>query len=560
MTDKVLTDLEIAHSVTPKSIGKIANELNISHEDLIPFGYNRAKVNYRAIERSDRPEGQLILVSAITPTPAGEGKTTISIGLAQGLAKVGKSVSVALREPSMGPLFGVKGGATGGGYSQLIPMEDINLMFNGDFPAVTAAHNLLAAALDNAIYQRQLPDLDPRQITFPRVIDMNDRALRDIVVGLGGHKMGIPRETKFDITAASEVMAILALSHNYNDLRARISKILVGLTYDKEPITAESLQVAGAMTMILKEAIYPNLVQTLEGVPAFVHCGPFANIAHGSNSILATRLALSKTDYVVTEAGFGFDLGAEKFFDITCRAGGFAPELCVLVVTARALKMHGGVKKSHLQEENIGAIVEGLENMEKHAKNVEQFQVPVVIAINRFATDTDGEIEAILARCKELKLPAAVAEVHSKGGEGGKELAEVCLEAMCDGCQLPLKPLYEYEWTPEKKIETIAKKIYGAAHVDYTAEGKSAMKTVYKLGYDKLAVCMAKTQKSLSDNPLLLGRPKDFIVTVRDIEIAAGAGFIVPLTGDIMRMPGLPSEPSFLGMDTLDDGSIIGLS
>ena len=560
MAGKSLTDLEIAHSVTPKSISKIASDLKIDHKDLIPFGYNRAKVNYRAIEKSDRPEGQLILVSAITPTPAGEGKTTISIGLAQGLAKVGKNVSVALREPSMGPLFGVKGGATGGGYSQLLPMEDINLMFNGDFPAVTAAHNLLAAALDNAIYQRQLPDLDPRQITFPRVIDMNDRSLRDIMIGMGGHKMGVPRETNFDITAASEVMAILALSHDYNDLRERISKILVGLTYDKKPITAESLKVAGAMTMILKEAIYPNLVQTLEGVPAFVHCGPFANIAHGSNSILATKLALSRTDYVVTEAGFGFDLGAEKFFDITCKAGGFAPELCVLVVTARALKMHGGVKKKHLKEENIEAIVKGLVNMEKHASNVEQFQVPVVIAINRFATDTDGEIDAIVAHCKKLKLPVAVAEVHSKGGEGGRTLAEVCLDTMCDGCQLPLKPLYEYDWTPEKKIETIAKKIYGAAHVDYTGEGKAALKTVYKLGYDKLAICMAKTQKSLSDNPKLLGRPKDFIVTVRDIEIAAGAGFIVPLTGDIMRMPGLPKKPSFLGMDTLDDGSIIGLS
>jgi len=560
MSVKELTDLEIAHSVTPKSIGKMASELKIHHEDLIPFGYNRAKVNYRAIERSDNPEGQLILVSAITPTPAGEGKTTISIGLAQGLAKVGKKVSVALREPSMGPLFGIKGGATGGGYSQLIPMEDINLMFNGDFPAVQAAHNLLAAALDNAIYQRQLPDLDPRQITFPRVIDMNDRSLRDIMVGLGGDKMGVPRETKFDITAASEVMAILALSNDYNDLRERISKILVGMTYDRKPITAESLKVAGAMTMILKEAIYPNLVQTLEGVPAFVHCGPFANIAHGSNSILATKLALAKTDYVVTEAGFGFDLGAEKFFDITCRAGKFSPELCVLVVTARALKMHGGVKKRHLKEENVEAIAKGLENMEKHAENINKFQVPVVIAINRFATDTDAEIEAIRSRCEELKLPVAVAEVHSNGGEGGRELAEVCLDTMCDDCQLPLKPLYEYDWTPEKKIETIAKRIYGAAHVDYTTEGKKALKNVYKLGYDKLAVCMAKTQKSLSDNPKLLGRPKDFIVTVRDIEIAAGAGFIIPLTGDIMRMPGLPKHPAYLGMDTMDDGSIVGLS
>ena len=372
--------------------------------------------------------------------------------------------------------------------------------------------------------------------------------------------MGVPRETNFDITAASEVMAILALSNDYNDLRERLSKILVGLTYDREPITAESLKVAGAMTLILKEAIYPNLVQTMEGVPAFVHCGPFANIAHGSNSILATKLALSRTDYVVTEAGFGFDLGAEKFFDITCRTGNYAPELCVLVVTARALKMHGGVKKRHLHEENVAAVVKGLANMEKHAENIGKFQVPVVIAINRFTSDTDGEIAAIESRCRELGLNVAVAEVHSKGGEGGKALAQACVDTMCDGCQLPLKPLYEYEWTPEKKIETIAKEIYGAAHVDYTPEGKSALKDIYKLGYDSLAVCMAKTQKSLSDNPRLLGRPKDFIVTVRDIEIAAGAGFIVPLTGDIMRMPGLPSNPSYLGMDTKDDGEIVGLS
>jgi len=554
------TDIEIANSVKPKPIGRLAHDLGLRPIDLIPFGYHRAKVHYRAIERSTRPEGQLILVSAITPTPAGEGKTTTSIGLAQGLAKLGKSVSVALREPSMGPLFGMKGGATGGGRSQVIPMEDINLMFNGDFPAVQAAHNLLSAALDNAIYHRQLADLDPRRIVFPRVMDMNDRSLRRIIIGLGGRTMGVPRETHFDITAASEVMAILALSHDYDDLRKRLSRILVGLTYDGQPITAESLGVAGAMTMIMREAIYPNLVQTLEGVPAFIHCGPFANIAHGSNSILATRMALAHTDYVVTEAGFGFDLGAEKFFDITCRAGNFAPELCVLVVTVRALKMHGGVKKKHLTVEDRDAVHRGLPNMEKHIENIRRFQVPVVVAVNRFGDDTDGELAVVLDRCRELGVPAALSEVHARGGEGGTDLARACLETMCADCQLPLKPLYEYDWTPERKIETIAKQMYGAEHVAYTADGKRDLKTVYDLGYDKLAVCMAKTQKSLSDDPELLGRPKDFIITVRGIEIAAGAGFIVPLTGDIMRMPGLPKDPAFLGMDTRNDGTVVGIS
>ncbi len=554
------TDIEIARKNPPRPIGKIASDMGIHPDDLIPFGYNRAKVNYRAIERSKRPEGQLILVSAITPTPAGEGKTTISIGLAQGLAKIGKKVALALREPSMGPLFGMKGGATGGGYSQVIPMDEINLMFNGDFPAISAAHNLLAAALDNSVHYRQIPDLDPRRIIFPRVVDMNDRSLRRMVIGLGGKTMGVPRETHYDITAASEVMAIMALAQNHDDLRQRLSRILVGLTFGGKPITAESLQVSGAMTTILKEAIHPNLVQTLEGVPAFIHCGPFANIAHGSNSVLATRMALFHADYAVTEAGFGFDLGAEKFFDITCRAGGYAPELCVLVATVRALKMHGGVKKKKLKESDPAAVERGLPNMEKHIENIAKFQVPVVVAVNRFEGDDPEELEVVIKRCKELGVPAAIADIHSRGGEGGVELAEAVVEATCKGCQLPLKPLYEYDWLPEKKIETIAKEIYGAEHVDYTTDGKRDLKTVHKLGYDKLAVCMAKTPKSLSDNPALLGRPKDFIITVRGIEISAGAGFIVPLTGDILRMPGLPKKPAYLGIDLLDDGTVVGLS
>ena len=553
-------DIEIAQSREPVPIQEIAERLNIDPKDLTEYGKYKAKVNIDAIERSKRPEGQLILVSAITPTPAGEGKTTMSIGLAQGLAKLGKKVSVALREPSMGPLFGVKGGATGGGYSQVIPMADINLHFNGDFHAVSSAHNLLAAALDNAIHFRKIPKLDPRRIIFPRVMDMNDRSLRHVIVGLGGNKMGVPRETYFDITAASEVMAILALSNNFTELKKRLSRILVGLTFDGQPITAESLHVAGAMTAVLKDAIHPNLVQTLEGVPAFIHCGPFANIAHGSNSILATRLALAYSDYVVTEAGFGFDLGAEKFFDITCRDGNYAPELCVLVVTIRALKMHGNVKRRDLKEKNPEAVKKGLVNMEKHIENIHKFQVPVVVAINRFADDSTEEIKVVMDRCKELKVQVSVADVFAKGGEGGKELASKVVEKICDGIQEPLRPLYEPEWTPEKKIETIAKEIYGAKHVDYTADGKRDLKTVYKLGYDKLKVCMAKTPRSLSDNPKLLGRPEHFIVTVREIEIAAGAGFIVPLTGDILRMPGLPSKPSYLDINVDSRGKITGLS
>lgn len=554
------TDIEIAQSVTPRPIGQVAADLGIDPDDLIPFGRHRGKVHYRAIEKSPRPEGQLILVSAITPTPAGEGKTTVSIGLAQGLAHIGKRVALALREPSMGPLFGTKGGATGGGRSQLIPMEDINLMFNGDFPAVTAAHNLLAAALDNAVHFRQIPDLDPRRIVFPRVVDMNDRSLRRVVIGLGGSTMGVPRESHYDITAASEVMAILALANDYDDLRKRLARILVGLTYEEQPITAESLSVAGAMTTILREAIHPNLVQTLEGVPAFVHCGPFANIAHGSNSVLATRMALAHADYCVTEAGFGFDLGAEKFFDITCRAGGYAPELTVLVATCRALKMHGGVGKRDLAQPDPAAVERGLPNLEKHIENIALFQVPVVVAVNRFAADTDEEIQVVLDRCEAIGVRAAVADIHARGGEGGADLAQAVIQEMCDGCQLPLKPLYEFEWSPERKIEAIAKGLYGAEHVDYSADGKRDLKTAYKLGYDKLAVCMAKTPKSLSDNPELLGRPENFIITVRGIEFAAGAGFIVPLTGDVLRMPGLPKKPAYLGIDMTADGRVRGLS
>ena len=552
-------DIEIARKVKPRPPLELARELGIAEEDVIPYGFDKAKVHFRAIEKAGREPGKLVLVSAITPTAAGEGKTTVSIGLAQGLKKIGTRACLALREPSMGPLFGMKGGATGGGYSQVIPMEDINLLFTGDFPAITAAHNLLLAALDNAMHFRTLPQVDPRRIRLPRVIDMNDRALRKVILGLGGRAMGVPREAGFEITAASEVMAILALSRDYHDLRNRLERILVALTYDGEPITAGALKVAGSMMAILRDAIHPNLVQSLEGVPAFVHCGPFANIAHGSNSILATRMAMAHADVTVTEAGFGFDLGAEKFLDITCRAGGFSPAACVLVVTARALKLHGGVREKDLDCPDPAAVIRGLPNMQKHLENIAKFHVPVVVAINRFDKDSPEELEAIEAACKKLEIPAAVADIHARGGEGGVDLAEQVMQLI----RAPFKahrPLYELEWTVERKIETIAKEVYGSEHVDFTADAKKDLRTIERLGHAGLAVCVAKTQKSLSDNPALLGRPKDFIVTVRNLEIAAGAGFLVALAGDIMRMPGLPKQPAYQGIDLLPDGTMVGLS
>lgn len=554
------TDIEIAHTVTPRPIREIADDLGIAESDLILYGNTRAKVRMEAIDHSKREPGRLVLMTALTPTPAGEGKTTMSIGLAQGLAKIGKKAALALREPSMGPLFGVKGGATGGGWSQVIPMEDINLHFNGDFPAVAAAHNLLAAALDNAVYHRQLDEFDPRRIVFPRVVDMNDRALRDIVIGLGGNKMGVPRETHYDITAASEVMAILALCSSYKCLKHRIQKILLGRTYRNTPVTAESLKVANAMAILLRDAIHPNLVQSLEGVPAFIHAGPFANIAHGCNSVLATRMAMAHADVTVTEAGFGADLGAEKFFDITCRTGGFAPSAVVVVATVRALKMHGGVSKKQLDGVDAEAVARGMCNLEKHVENMGKFAVPTVVAINRFTQDDPSEHEVIVARCKALGVKAVVADVHGQGGAGATDLAQAVVDAMSTVSEARLKPLYELEWSPEKKIETIAREIYGAEGVEYTTEGKRHLRGVYKLGYDKLAVCIAKTQSSFSDDPTLLGRPEGFTITVRGIEIAAGAEFIVPLTGDILRMPGLPKDPAFLDMDLADDGSITGLS
>ena len=552
------SDIEIAREAKLRPMAEIAARIGLPPEDLIPYGHDKAKVHLRALAKSQRREGQLILVSAITPTPAGEGKTTTSIGLADGLTRLGKRAAVALREPSMGPLFGMKGGATGGGHAQVVPMEDINFHFTGDFHAITAAHNLLAAALDNAIQRRQIQGLDPRRVIFPRVLDVNDRSLRRVIVGLGGDDMGVPREGHFDITAASEIMAILCLSNSFDELRQRLDRILLGLTYDDEPVTAAALKISGALAVVLKDALHPNLVQTLEGTPAFIHGGPFANIAHGSNSILATKLALAHADYVVTEAGFGFDLGAEKFFDITCRAGDFAPEACVLVATVRALKMHGGVKKKDLGVPNPEAVQRGLANLDKHVESIRRFQVPVVVALNHFAGDMDEELAVVRSRCEEMGAPMAISRGFELGSAGTVDLAQTVVDTLCH-CQLPLKPLYEFEEEPEVKIERIAKVLYGAEHVDYTADGRRDLKSIKKLGYGNLAVCMAKTPKSLSDNPDLLGRPKDFVVTVRRIEIAAGAGFIVPITGDVMRMPGLPAEPAYLGMSIDNEGRVTGL-
>jgi len=552
------TNIEIAKSVVPLPMAEVAEKLGLGVEDLDLYGSDKAKVHLEAIEKGNGDRGRLVLVSAMTPTPAGEGKTTTTIGLTQGLGRLGKSVSCAIREPSLGPIFGIKGGAAGGGYSQVIPMEDINLHFTGDMHAITCANNLLSAALDNHLHQDNPLKLDPRTVSFRRVMDMNDRSLRDIIIGLGGRTQGVPREEGFDITAASEIMAILALSTDMNDLKERLKRIFIGLTYDREQVVAEEIGVTGAMAMLLKDAIKPNLVQTLEGNPAFVHCGPFANIAHGCNSILATRMAIAFSDWAITEAGFGFDLGAEKFFDIKCRYGKLCPSLVVLVATCRALKLHGGMKKSQLTEASTEAVTRGLPNMEKHLENIRKFGLPAVVCVNRFAGDTDTELEAVLDRCRELGVPAAVGDGFAEGGRGMEELASLVVENASDRCG-SFKPLYDWNWSVEDKIAKVAKEIYGAEYIDYTPLARKDLSTITRLGYDKLPVCIAKTQKSLSDNPALLGRPKDFVVTVREIEIAAGAGFLVPITGNIMRMPGLPREPAANHMDVDESGNVTGL-
>ena len=553
------TDIEIANSIEIKPIYEIADKLGIDRDLLEPYGRYKAKLPLSLIDKSKIDGKKLILVSAISPTPAGEGKTTISIGLTEGLNRIGKQATVVLREPSLGPVFGIKGGATGGGYSQVVPMEDINLHFTGDFGAIEKAHNLLSALIDNNIQSKTHSlNIDPRTVTWKRVMDMNDRSLRHIIVGLGGTSAGIPRETGFDITAASEVMAILCLSDDFEDLKNRLGNIFIGYTFDKKPIYARDLHAHGAMAALLKDAIKPNLVQTLEGNPAIIHGGPFANIAQGPNSIIATRMGLTLSDYVVTEAGFGFDLGAEKFFDIKCVKAGLKPTAVVMVATVRALKYHGGAKLDQLKEPNLEALKKGVANLEKQVENMKKFNICPVVAINKFVTDTDEEIAFLAEKCKELDVPMEVAEVWAKGGEGAENLARLVAK-VAEQCTCNMKPLYDWEWSVEKKIETIAKELYGAAAIDYTAEAKSDLKKVMDLGLDKLPVCIAKTQKSLSDNPKLLGRPKDFVVTVRQIEIASGAGFIIPITGSIMRMPGLPDIPAAEKIDIDNNGKITGL-
>lgn len=553
------TDIEIARKIKLKPIREIAEKLSIKEEELVYYGKYKAKLPLSIIDYEKIKKSRLILVSAITPTPAGEGKTTVSIGLSLGLNRLGKKTVVALREPSLGPVFGVKGGATGGGWSQVLPMEDINLHFNGDFSAIEKAHNLLSAIIDNNIQNKKNNiGLDPRTVTWKRVMDMNDRSLRKIIVGLGGTMSGVPRETGFDITAASEVMAILCLSNDLKHLKEKLGNIFVGYTYDKKPVYARDLKANGAMAALLKDAIMPNLVQTSEGTAAIIHGGPFANIAHGCNSIIATRTAMSLADYVVTEAGFAFELGAEKFLDIKCRYAGLSPAAAVLVATVRALKYHGGASLKDLSAPDPEKVSKGLENLEKHVENMKQFNICPVVAINKFSSDTQSEIDEIKKKCAELKVPVCEADVWGKGGEGALELAST-VARIADEKKCSYAPIYELDWSVEKKIETIAQKMYGAQHIDYTSKAKKDLEKVYKLSLDKLPVCIAKTQKSLSDNPDLIGRPKDFVVTVREIELAAGAGFIIPITGELMRMPGLPEHPAAENIDIDENGNITGL-
>ena len=554
----MLSDIQIAQQAVLKPITKIAQELGIEEEELEPYGRYKAKVNDKLFQRvKDRKDGRLVLVTAINPTPAGEGKTTVTTGLGQAMAKIGKKAVIALREPSLGPVFGVKGGAAGGGYSQVLPMEDINLHFTGDMHAITAANNLLCALLDNHIHQGNSLNIDPRRILIKRCLDMNDRELRNIVAGLGGRINGVPREDGFVITVATDIMAILCLASDLMDLKRRFGEILVAYTYSGEPVYAKDLKAEGAMTALMKDAVMPNLVQTLEGTPAIMHGGPFANIAHGCNSVRATRLALKLADYCITEAGFGSDLGAEKFFDIKCRLSGLKPSAVVLVATVRALKYNGGVPKAELSAENLEALEKGVANLKAHIENMRKYQVPVVVAINRFLSDSDRELQLIEKTCADCGADFAMTEVFAKGGEGGKALAQKVVAA----CEKPsnFTPIYSGQLTIAEKVETLAKEIYGADGVTYTAAAQKALKEIQALGGDRLPVCVAKTQYSLSDNPALLGRPKGFQITVRDMKLSNGAGFVVIYTGDIMTMPGLPKVPAAEKIDVTADGVIEGL-
>ena len=555
------SDIEIAQEATLKPIIELAKErLGIEARWLEPYGHYKAKLSLDFIEQlKDRPDGKLVLVTAISPTPAGEGKTTTTVGLGDALNRIGKKTIMCLREPSLGPVFGVKGGAAGGGYSQVVPMADINLHFTGDFHAITSAHALLAAMIDNHLYRPNTLRIDPRRIVWRRAVDMNDRALRKIVVGLGGIDGGIPREDGFMITTASEIMAILALASDLQDLKRRFGDIIVAYTYDRQPVRARDLGAEGAMTLLMKDAIMPNLVQTLGGTPAFVHAGPFGNIAHGCNSLIATRSGLTLGDIVVTEAGFGADLGAEKFFNIKCRTGGLRPDAAVVVGTIRALKMHGGVPKTELDKENVAALERGMENIIAHVENVKKFGVPPVVALNRFVSDTDAEIETFVRTIESIGVPVAVADPWGKGGEGVLDLADAVLDTIAKG-EADFRPLYELDQPLTAKIETIAREIYGADGVDYLPAAKRELERLEQLGLGNLPVCMAKTQYSFSDNPALLGRPRGFRITVREVRPSAGAGFVVVQTGDIMTMPGLPESPAAERMSIEPDGTIVGLA
>ena len=543
-----------------KPICEIAKDLGISADELELYGKYKAKLSDELCDRLEgEKDGKLILVTAINPTPAGEGKTTTSVGLGQAMKKIGKSAVIALREPSMGPVMGIKGGAAGGGYAQVVPMEDINLHFTGDMHAITAANNLLSAAIDNHIHQGNELDIDARTITWKRCLDMNDRALRQVVVGLGGKVNGYPREDGFMITVASEIMAILCLAKDMDDLKRRIAAIVIGYNTDGEPITAGDLKVAGAMGLLLRDAIKPNLVQTLENTPCLMHGGPFANIAHGCNSLRATKLGLKLADYCITEAGFGSDLGAEKFFDIKCRIGCLKPSCVVLVATVRALKYNGGVPKAELAKENTDALKDGIVNLGKHIENMQKYGLPVIVAINRFMTDTDEELKIIEQYCCDMGVDFSMCEVFAKGGDGGVELAEKVVEVSERGGEMNFAPIYDEKASIDEKINTIAKEIYGADGVVYTPKAKKAIARLEKQGFDKLPICMAKTQYSLSDDPSLLGRPSGFEITVREVMVSAGAGFVVALTGDVMTMPGLPKVPAANNMDIDKDGKIVGL-
>ena len=554
-----MTDLDIAKQIKLEDIRTIAKKLGLNEDDIEMYGKHKAKLPQSKIDAEKVNQSNLILVTAISPTPAGEGKTTMSIGLSEGLNRIGKQTTVVLREPSLGPVFGIKGGATGGGFSQVLPMEDINLHFTGDFSAIEKAHNLLSAVIDNNIHSKtNTLGIDARTVTWKRVMDMNDRSLRNIVVGLGGPTSGVPRETGFDITAASEIMAILCLSDDLADLKHRLGNIFIGYTFKKEPVFCKDLKAEGAMAALLKEAIKPNLVQTIEGNPAIIHGGPFANIAQGTNSVIATRMGMTFSDYTVTEAGFGSDLGAEKFLDIKCQSAGLSPKAVVITTTIRALKYHGGANLKSLTDENVSALKKGIPNLEKHIENIQQFNLVPIISINRFVSDTDSEIEEILRFAKEKNIRVSVAEVWAKGGEGALDLAKQVVEVVESG-ESNFKPLYNWDMSVRDKIKTIATKVYGAVQVDYSVKAKKNLKTIADLGMDNLPICMAKTQKSLSDDPKVIGRPEGFTITIREIEIAAGAGFLIPITGDMMRMPGLPGHPASENINIDNDGIISGL-